>query len=126
MEHEDALDAEIGERCRSYPRAELLDRLAAADAMAAPVNELADVATDPQVIHNGMIVTTPHAVLGQLEVTGVPVRFERTPGSVRRGPPLLGEDTREILEELGYAGPAIHSLAASGAVAGAASSDSRG
>jgi crotonobetainyl-CoA:carnitine CoA-transferase CaiB-like acyl-CoA transferase len=119
MEHEDALDAEIAERCRRYSRAELLARLAAADAMAAPVNELSEVADDVQVRHNGMIVATQHARLGELDVTGVPVRFRRTPGSVRRSPPLLGQHTREILQELGYDGSAIDALTASGAVTAA-------
>jgi crotonobetainyl-CoA:carnitine CoA-transferase CaiB-like acyl-CoA transferase len=118
MQHEDELDALIAARCRLFRRAELLDRLAAADAMAAPVNELPDVPLDPQVRHNGMVVTTNHAALGTLEVTGVPVRFGRTPGSVRQSPPTLGQHTREVLDELGFDGHEIARMAAAGAVAG--------
>ena len=70
--------------------------------MAAPVNELPDVVQDPQVRHNGMIVTTEHPTLGAVNVTGVPIHLQRTPGSVRRSPPLLGQHTEEILTELGY------------------------
>ena len=54
---------------------------------------------DPQIQHNKMIVTTDHPTLGPVDVTGVPIRFYDTPGSIRRHPPLLGEHTREILEE---------------------------
>ena len=102
LQHEDALDHEIAARCAAFGRDELLARLVAADAMAAPVNELADVVQDPQVRHNGMIVTTEHPTLGAVNVTGVPIHLQRTPGSVRRSPPLLGQHTGEILTELGY------------------------
>ena len=100
--HEDELDQEIAERCREFERDELLERLVAADVMAAPINELADVVQDPQVRHNGMIVTTAHQTLGALNVTGVPIRLDRTPGSVRRSPPTLGQHTEEVLAELGF------------------------
>ncbi len=116
MEHEDELDRLIAERCAQLTQAELLSRLLDADVMAAPVNDLQDVARDPQVRHNGMIATVPHATLGEVEVTGVPLHLQRTPGSVRRGPPVLGEHTEEVLAELGYAANEIDRLAREGAI----------
>ncbi len=102
LENEDALDAEIAARCAAFDREELLKKLHAADVLAAPINDLADVPDDPQIRHNGMIVPTQHATLGELNVTGVPVHLGRTPGSVRRSPPALGQHSEEILTELGY------------------------
>ena len=33
---------------------------------------------------------------------GIPIKFDRTPGSIRFPPPLFSEHTREILNEAGY------------------------
>jgi crotonobetainyl-CoA:carnitine CoA-transferase CaiB-like acyl-CoA transferase len=49
-----------------------------------------------------MIKTIDHPTLGELTVTGMPLRLSETPPSIRRHPPLAGEHTAEVLEELGY------------------------
>lgn len=114
LAHEDELDALLAQECRRYTRDDLLARLVAADAMAAPVNEIPDVASDPQVLHNQMLVDVPHATLGSVRITNVPVRLSRTPGGVRRGPPVLGEHTAEVLAEIGYSTAEIDALLAQG------------
>ena len=48
-------------------------------------------------------VDTP---LGKVKYPGVPTWFSKTPGKVAGASPLLGENTREVLEELGIAGAA--------------------
>ncbi len=121
LQHEDELDQKVAHRCREFNRDELLERLVAADAMAAPVNELPEVAQDPQVLHNRMIVSAQHETLGTVQVTGVPLQLHRTPGSVRRGPPAFGQHTREILAELGYRAEEITELETNAVVVGQAS-----
>jgi crotonobetainyl-CoA:carnitine CoA-transferase CaiB-like acyl-CoA transferase len=102
LRHEDELDALVAARTREFSRDDLLARLVAADVLAAPVNDIPDVVRDPQINHNGMIVTAEHQTLGPIRVTGVPIHLHETPGSVRRAPPVHGQHTDEILAELGY------------------------
>lgn len=117
LRHEDDLDPLIAARCRGDRRDELLARLVAADVLAAPVNEIADVVRDPQIRHNGMIATTEHPKLGSIDVTGVPIRLHGTPGSVRSSPPVQGQHTEEVLRELGYGPDDLAALVRDGAVA---------
>jgi len=116
MDHQDELDSVIDERCRQFDSAELIERLTAADVLVAPINGVADVAEDPQVRHNGMIVEVDNEKLGPIRVTGVPMHFHGTPARVTHGPPLFGEHTGEILDELGYSHERIAELVDEGSV----------
>jgi crotonobetainyl-CoA:carnitine CoA-transferase CaiB-like acyl-CoA transferase len=57
-----------------------------------------------------------HPIAGRYRQTPVPWRFDRTPTSVRRPAPMLGEHTREVLLEVGLAADAIDSMVSSGAI----------
>ena len=76
----------------------------------------ADVLADPQVQHNGSLVSYDHPTEGRVTTPGFPYRFSATPPEVRRGAPLAGEQTREILAELGYDEAAVDGLAGRGVV----------
>ena len=71
---------------------------------------------DPQVLAREMVVEVEHSRLGTTRALGSPVKFSATPTSIERGAPLLGEHTREILAEFGYADAEINALIAGGDV----------
>ncbi|MDP2824312.1 MAG: CoA transferase, partial [Sulfuritalea sp.] len=81
-----------------------------------PINDLAGVFADPQVVHRGLRVEMPHAAGGTAPQVGNPIRFSATPIDYRRAPPLLGQDTEAVLRELGRSDEAIAALRAAGVV----------
>ncbi|MGW8949501.1 CaiB/BaiF CoA transferase family protein [Streptomyces sp. NPDC055709] len=83
---------------------------------AGPVNSYAEVVNDPQVRHNGSFVSYRHPVEGDVTTPGFPYTFSATPPGVRRGAPLTGEHTRELLTELGYPADRVATLLADGIV----------
>jgi crotonobetainyl-CoA:carnitine CoA-transferase CaiB-like acyl-CoA transferase len=114
LENEDALDAELSVICGSMTTEQLMKHFVENDVMASPVNSLPEVVRDPQVLHNRMIVPVEHAVLGTVNVTGVPVRLSGTPGAVQKSPPVLGQHSADVLAELGYTAEEIAGLRAAG------------
>jgi crotonobetainyl-CoA:carnitine CoA-transferase CaiB-like acyl-CoA transferase len=92
----------LDERLRDRSSAEILDALYARDLWCAKVQDFDEVMNDPQVAHNGLIQEVDHPKAGRIKIVGVPVRFSETPGTIRLAPPLVGEHTDAILDELGY------------------------
>ena len=83
------------------------------------VNSIEDLITDEHLVATGFWKEMDHPTEGRLRLPGVPVTFSETPGAIRRHPPRLGEHSREILAEAGYADSAIEAMIASGATAAA-------
>ena len=57
-----------------------------------------------------------HPAAGRYRTIPPPVRFERSPQSVRRPAPLVGEHTVEVLAEVGHDGAQIAALRSAGAI----------
>ena len=95
--HRDELVAVIAGRLATRPAAEWLAALEAAQVPCGPINDLAQVFADPQVLHRGMVATLSHAAAGEVRVVANPVRFSATPARSERAPPRLGEHTDEVL-----------------------------
>ena len=87
---------------RSRTTAEWMARLEAHDVPCAPALKRSEVLSHPQVVAAGTIVEVDHHAAGRLRQARPPAHFDKTPCSIRRGAPLLGEHTDEVLEELGY------------------------
>jgi crotonobetainyl-CoA:carnitine CoA-transferase CaiB-like acyl-CoA transferase len=81
-----------------------LDTLYAIDIPACPVNSLEDLFEDPHLNAVGFFETIKHPTEGALKTCRFPIRFSRSPASVRRQAPNLGEHTDEILSAISAAG----------------------
>jgi crotonobetainyl-CoA:carnitine CoA-transferase CaiB-like acyl-CoA transferase len=74
---------------------------------------------DPEMIEKGWVTSYTQALVGRMDVCGLMFDLSDTPGVVQ-GPPLVpGQDTRTILDRLGYDEEAIDKLIATGAVSDA-------
>lgn len=102
---------------RTQPTDELVEELLDAGLWAAEVHDYEEMAADPQVEHNEMIIEIDHPVEGEFATTGIPGKLSETPGEVQRPPPVLGEHSAEILEEVGYDPTEIEDLVESGVIA---------
>ncbi len=92
--------------------ASLLASLAAADVWAEPCRpEIGgDILRDPELIAAGIVSQVQHPEYGSIAAPGPLFRFSRSRRTASRHAPLVGEHTREILAELGYAAAEIDHL----------------
>ncbi|MGH3144383.1 MAG: CaiB/BaiF CoA transferase family protein, partial [Rubrobacter sp.] len=107
-----AIEAKTPERTT----AEWLEILDERGVWCGPVNTFDEVFTDPQVEHNGLVVTMDHPKAGEVKLIGFPARFSETPATYRNAAPLVGEHNREVLGSLGYDEAAIRRLEEEGII----------
>jgi crotonobetainyl-CoA:carnitine CoA-transferase CaiB-like acyl-CoA transferase len=96
---------------------EWLERLRPNEVPCAPVLSREEVLRDAQVVANQLIVETAHPHAGPMRQPRPAARFERTPASLSRFAPLLGEHTDEVLAEAGVAAAELSALRAQGVIA---------
>ena len=100
VEHRDALLPEVTEVMATKTCDEWMDVLVAAAIPCGPVNDMAHLFADPQVIHRDMMAEVPHPTIGTLRLGGIPIKYSETPASIRMHPPLLGEHTDAVLADV--------------------------
>lgn len=82
-----------------------------------PINTIEEVFADPQVRARTMCVTVEHANAGEIPLVGTPMKFSQTPAGALQPPPLLGEHTTQVLEQLlGVDADTITSLRETGVI----------
>ncbi|QXI43490.1 CoA transferase [Pseudomonas wayambapalatensis] len=80
-----------------------------------PINDLAQMFQDPQVVARGLRVDVPHPLAGSVPQVASPIRLSETPVEYRRAPPLLGEHTEAVLlDVLGLDAGAVQLLRSAG------------
>jgi crotonobetainyl-CoA:carnitine CoA-transferase CaiB-like acyl-CoA transferase len=95
--------------------AEWLDRLKKADVPCGPVLTRSQMIRHPHIAALELLEEYDHPQAGRLRQARAAARFSETPTTIRRGAPVLGQDTDAVLGELGYSAAQIAGLRAEGA-----------
>ena len=116
VDNRDGLRPLIADRLLTRATAEWTVELDAAEVPNGAVADVLAAFDSPEATSLGMSTDVEHPSLGVLRQAGIPLLFEETPGAIRTAPPLLGEHTDEVLDEVGFGAADIATLRKSGAV----------
>ena len=110
FENSATLKSLIADRIREFPLATIARRLDAGMIAWSEIYDHEQIAADPQVLANGIIVPTPADDERLNRSIAVPIRFNRTAHVHRMNAPGLGEHTAEVLAEFGLTADSSNEL----------------
>jgi crotonobetainyl-CoA:carnitine CoA-transferase CaiB-like acyl-CoA transferase len=102
----EALEANLGIRTT----ADIVELLDSAGVPCGPIYDIEQVFSDPQAVHNQARQKAQHSTVGEIGLTGFPYRIGGEPLQIRTPPPTLGEQSAEILTELGFSPEEIEAI----------------
>jgi crotonobetainyl-CoA:carnitine CoA-transferase CaiB-like acyl-CoA transferase len=112
-----ALQEVLNEAFATRDAQEWVDRLQEGGIPSGPINSIRDVFNHPQAQERQLKIDLEHPTAGKMSFPGFPYRMSKTPAQAHRPPPLLGEHTDEILQEiLGYSIDEVARLHEKGAI----------
>ncbi len=84
------------------------------DACVMPVKNFSEACEDSQIRSRNMVVDMNHPKFGKIQNVSSPIKYSRTPLTIRSLAPKVGQHTKEILKELNYTEEDIKNLIKSG------------
>lgn len=86
---------------RQKTSTEWIEAMRTADIPGGPVNTMDKVFATPQVQHRKMEIAMDHALApGPIKLVGSPLKLSETPVTYEQAPPVLGQDTSEVLKNI--------------------------
>ena len=110
MANYDAMRPPIDRAFRTATCAEWIERLNAAGVANGEVRDIGQMLNDPQLAARQMVETLLHPTIGATRVIGAPIKLSEDPASLRTPPPVLGQHTGAVLQEIGYDAASIARL----------------
>lgn len=108
--HADELQEYINQWTRKHTRAEIEKVFNEYREGYAPVLTTQEMMQSEQALSREMVIEVEDPVFGKMKQAGFPIKMSKTPASIRKGAPLVGEDNLEIYTELGYSQEEINTL----------------
>jgi len=116
LENRAALWTLLDEQFSRFTTDEAVQKLSAQGVLCGPVLDYDGVLAHPQVVHNDVVRTLDHPVLGPTKVIDNPVRLSAATDRQYETAPLLGQHTEQILGDLGYSLEQIDEFVGNGLV----------
>ncbi|KAK6509890.1 Kinesin-like protein kif20a [Arthrobotrys musiformis] len=107
----------IGEETKRRTTQEWLEIFEGSGMPYAAVNDVYDTLHHDHVLARDMVKEVHHEACGPIKLINTPFKFSDAEVSIRHAPPTLGEDTNDILQELGFTSDQIDGLKTEGVVA---------
>ena len=104
------------EEIKKWSSDEILARFDQEGVPCAPIIDRSELLDHEQVLANGSVDRLHFEEFGEVRQARHPARFDKTPASVSRPAPRLGEHGREVLAASGYDAAAIDALGRAGTV----------
>ena len=109
----------VSDVMRQKPTAYWIEGLEKNKISCGPINKIDQVFADEQVIAREMAIEMPHPAAGgkPVKLIGSPIKMSGTPVTYRAAPPMMGQHTEAVLNELlGLDAKAVAELRAKGAI----------
>lgn len=118
-ENRDALEELLSDITRTRTVSEWEQQLQQHDVPHAPILGVGAALSHPHSIAREMVVTAEHRDVGEIRMTGRPVKFPGAPQTALTAPPVLGQDTMTVLRDLlGCSDEQLQQLAESEVIVG--------
>ena len=104
----------VAELARHWKTEDLLAALDTADVPHGRVMSLGGLVDDPHIQAVGLFKSYDHPTEGMIRLTMPPVKFSKTPAEINSLPKVLGQNSAEILREIGYSNSEISELMETG------------
>ncbi|WP_227268861.1 CaiB/BaiF CoA transferase family protein [Roseobacter weihaiensis] len=107
LENREVLIPLISAPLATKSKSEVIAMLQAVHVPVGPINTVAEALASDQAASRGAVVSVPASGIesGAVELLANPLKLSRTPVQYRRAPPRFGQDTEEVLAELGIKPP---------------------
>ena len=97
--HRDVLIPMLASALMAHGKKHWLALLEAAKVPCGPINNLAEVFVDPQVLERGMVQQWQHPLKADLSLVASPIKMSETPVRQDLPPPMLGQHTQQVIDE---------------------------
>lgn len=116
IQHRDEVDALVSAVTVTRTRDYWISTLHAAGIPVGPINSIPEALSSAQTTARGLVSEMVHPETGSYQLLGSPLRWSDEPAPIRHQPPRLGEQTDEILGELGLSADNLAALRSAGVI----------